>query len=216
MPNAWARCATSTPTRPRPTMPSVLSCSSTPSHRVRFHSPARRSRSACGMLRACASSSAMVCSAAESTFDCGAFTTMTPRRVAASTSTLSSADAGPADDDELVGGFEHLGGDLGRAADHQRRRAPHRVEELARRESPRLHVDLEPGAAHGLEPAVGELLGDEDALHRVEARRSARGPERCPDDSTSRTARGYRVRNLAMRSTPSTRASSPRAKDSRA
>ena len=32
----------------------------------------------------------MVCSAAEMMLDCGAFTTMTPRRVAASTSTLSS------------------------------------------------------------------------------------------------------------------------------
>ena len=60
---------------------------------------------------------------ASSTFDCGAFTTITPRRVAASTSTLSSADAGPADDDEVVAGLEHLGGDLGRAADHERRRA---------------------------------------------------------------------------------------------
>ena len=37
MPNARARCATSTPTRPSPTMPSVLPCSSTPSQRVRFH-----------------------------------------------------------------------------------------------------------------------------------------------------------------------------------
>ena len=33
IPNALARCATSTPTRPRPTMPSVLSWSSTPSQR---------------------------------------------------------------------------------------------------------------------------------------------------------------------------------------
>ncbi len=32
---------------------------------------------------------AMVCSAAETMFDCGAFTTRTPRRVAASTSMLS-------------------------------------------------------------------------------------------------------------------------------
>jgi hypothetical protein len=41
------------------------------------------------MFRACASSSASVCSAALMTFDCGAFTTITPRRVASSTSTLS-------------------------------------------------------------------------------------------------------------------------------
>ena len=61
-----------------------------PPTRDRFQAPASRSASACGTLRACASSSAMVCSAADSTFDCGAFTTITPRRVAASTSTLSS------------------------------------------------------------------------------------------------------------------------------
>ena len=89
IPNAWARCATSTPTRPRPTMPSVLPCSSTPSHFERFHCPALRSALACGTLRACASSSAIVCSAAERMFDCGAFTTITPRRVASATSTLS-------------------------------------------------------------------------------------------------------------------------------
>ena len=42
-----------------------------------------------GTLRACDSSSAMVCSAAEMMLLCGALTTITPRRVAASTSTLS-------------------------------------------------------------------------------------------------------------------------------
>ena len=45
---------------------------------------------ACGTLRACASRSAIVCSAALIVLDCGAFTTMTPRRVAASMSTLST------------------------------------------------------------------------------------------------------------------------------
>jgi hypothetical protein len=40
-------------------------------------------------LRAWDRSSAIVCSAADTMFDCGAFTTITPRRVAASTSTLS-------------------------------------------------------------------------------------------------------------------------------
>src|SRR3990172_4590900 len=41
------------------------------------------------MFRACASRSATVCSAAETMLDWGAFTIITPRRVAASTSTLS-------------------------------------------------------------------------------------------------------------------------------
>ena len=159
-------------------MPSVLLWSSTPSHRVRFHSPARRSRSACGMLRACASNSAMVCSAADSTLDCG----RVHHHHAAARGRLDvdvvEADAGPADDDELVGRFEHLGGDLRRAADDQRRRAAHRVEERLGCE-PETDVDLESGAAHGLEPALGELFADQHALHRVEARRTpGRSPER--------------------------------------
>ena len=52
--------------------------------------PAISDAYACGMLRASASSSASVCSAAVTTFDCGAFATMIPRLVAASTSTLST------------------------------------------------------------------------------------------------------------------------------
>ena len=31
-------------------------------------------------------------------------------------------------------------------------------------DEPELHVDLEAGGAHRVEPALGELLGDEDAL----------------------------------------------------
>ena len=42
------------------------------------------------MLRANASINAIVCSAAATMFDCGAFATMIPRFVAAATSTLST------------------------------------------------------------------------------------------------------------------------------
>ena len=70
-------------------MPSVLSASSTPSHLLRSQRPSTRAACACGTLRAWASSSAIVCSAAETTFDSGALTTITPRAVAASRSTLS-------------------------------------------------------------------------------------------------------------------------------
>src|SRR5205823_5016436 len=73
-----------------PTTPIVLPASSTPSHRARSHAPAFSAPCACGMFRACASNRASVCSAALITLDWGAFTTITPRRVAASTSTLSS------------------------------------------------------------------------------------------------------------------------------
>ena len=79
MPKAWARWATSEPARPRPTTPSTLPCSSTPSHFERSQRPATSAACAWGMLRAWASSSAMACSATERMFDVGALTTMTPR-----------------------------------------------------------------------------------------------------------------------------------------
>ena len=90
MPKAMARWATSLPMRPSPITPRVLSASSTPVQRLRSQRPDTSAAWAWGTLRAWASSSAMVCSAAERMFDCGAFTTITPRSVAAATSTLSS------------------------------------------------------------------------------------------------------------------------------
>ncbi len=71
-------------------MPTVLPFSSTPVNELRFHCPARRLASAAGMWRAADSSSATACSAAETMFEVGALTTITPRAVAAGTSTLSS------------------------------------------------------------------------------------------------------------------------------
>ena len=89
MPNALSRSATRTPIRPSPRMPATLPSSSTPVKVDRFHSPARSEAAACGTLRATASSSPTACSAALTMLDVGAFTTITPARVAASTSTLS-------------------------------------------------------------------------------------------------------------------------------
>ena len=88
-PNADSRCATRTPIRPRPTTPTVLSCSSTPEYFERFQAPPLSAALAGAMLRALASSSATASSAAETMFDCGALTTITPACVAAGTSTLS-------------------------------------------------------------------------------------------------------------------------------
>ena len=86
----------------------------------------------------------------------------------------------------------------------------HRVEQLGGRE-PEPDVDLEPGGRHRLEPAVGEPLGDENALHqsRVDAA-GARHPARA---SRRRADRGSPPSSFAMRSTPSTSASSPSAND---
>src|SRR3954466_8543765 len=88
-PKALIRCATRTPIRPRPTTPIVLSVTSTPVKRLRFHSPDFKLDVACGTRRATDNSSAIACSAAETMLDVGALTTRTPRAVAAGTSTLS-------------------------------------------------------------------------------------------------------------------------------
>ena len=56
---------------------------------LRSHLPDFRDALACGIMRACAMSSAQVCSAAETTLEVGALHTMMPRSVAAVTSTLS-------------------------------------------------------------------------------------------------------------------------------
>ncbi len=85
-----ARWATSWPMRPKPRMPSVFSYSSTPENLERSHLPDVSEAWAWGMLRASASSIAIVCSAAVTTLDCGAFATTMPRAVAAGTSTLST------------------------------------------------------------------------------------------------------------------------------
>ena len=61
-----------------------------PPYVFRSQRPCFSAACACGMLRARATSSPIVCSAAETTVDSGAFATTIPRRVAASTSTLST------------------------------------------------------------------------------------------------------------------------------
>ena len=90
MPNPASRCATRTPIRPSPTIPTVFSNSSMPVYFDRFHSPCRSEACAGLTLRAAASISATASSAAETMLDVGALTTITPDWVAARTSTLSS------------------------------------------------------------------------------------------------------------------------------
>ena len=64
--------------RPNPSTPSVFSYSSTPLYFERSHAPPVSEACACGTLRASAVSSAIVCSAAVITFDCGALATTMP------------------------------------------------------------------------------------------------------------------------------------------
>src|SRR6266542_3944574 len=88
--NAAARRATRLPTRPMPTRPRVLPCSSRPMSFPRVHSPRRTLASAVTTLRNRDRASASACSAAAVTLPVGALTTYTPRDVAAGTSMLST------------------------------------------------------------------------------------------------------------------------------
>ena len=97
MPKPRARCATSWPMRPKPTTPSVFSYSSTPENFERSHLPSISDAYACGMLRASASSSAIVCSAAVTTLDSGALATTIPRLRRGRDVDVVDAHAGAAD-----------------------------------------------------------------------------------------------------------------------
>ena len=90
MPKARALVATSWPIRPKPSTPSVLPSTSVPPNLLRSHLPPVRLAWACGMLRASASISATVCSAAATVLASGALATMMPFLEAAATSTLST------------------------------------------------------------------------------------------------------------------------------
>ena len=188
MPKAWARCATSLPMRPSPTMPSVLPSSSTPSHCERSHRPSFSAAWAWGTLRACARTSAIVCSAAETMFDWGALTTMTPRRVAASRSTLSrpmparpttSSSSAASNTSAVTCVAERM----------ISASAPGIVSSSPSGVRCELDVDLVPCRAQLLQPALGDLLGDEDA--------------------------GHQANSSCSRPTPTMRSSSPRANESR-
>ena len=88
--NARARCATSCPMRPRPTMPSVLPRSSLPVNFFFSHFCAFIAASAAGIGRASARMKAIASSATLMLLAPGAFITTMPRAVAASRSTLST------------------------------------------------------------------------------------------------------------------------------
>ena len=106
----------------------------------------------------------MVCSAADSTLDCGALTTITPRAVAAATSTLSSPmPARPTTTRSVPASSTSA---VTVVAERMIRAcAPvTSVEQLLGRR-PELDVDVVAGGAEPVEAAVGDRLGDQDAGH---------------------------------------------------
>ena len=147
--------------RPKPSMPSVFSYSSTPLNFERSQAPTVSDAWACGTLRASASSSASVCSAAVITFDCGALATMMPRLVAASTSTLSTPTPARADRLQALGPLEQVGGELGGRADQDAVELADAALELAVLPVD-AQLDVEAGLAQELDAGVADLLLDED------------------------------------------------------
>ena len=189
------------PGRPRPR---VLPCSSTPSHLDRSHLPATRAAWAWGMLRAWASSRAMACSAADRMFDWGALTTMTPRSVAAATSTLSSPmPARPTTTRSVPAASTSA---VTVVAERMTRAwAPTTAATSSSGDRSELHVDLVAGLGHQVQARLGQLFGDQHPTHGVpfvrRSERTAAPPGRQEASPNS----------LASRETPSTRSSSPRA-----
>ena len=106
----------------------------------------------------------MACSAAERMFDSGAFTTMTPRRVAASTSTLSSPmPARPTTTRSVPA--SRTSAVTWVAERTIRAWAPTMAAEQRRGVEVELDIDLVAGVGQWLEPALGQLLGDEYPCH---------------------------------------------------
>ena len=101
-----------------------------------------------------------MCSAAEVTVDSGALATTIPRRVAASTSTLSTPTPGAADHLQAVGALDQLGGQLRRRADHDRVVVADLLGEVA----VAVDVDVE-ALAQELDARLGDRLADEDPRH---------------------------------------------------
>ena len=116
---------------------------------------------ACGTLRASASSSAMVCSAAVITFDCGALATMIPRLVAASTSTLSTPTPARPITFRLVGAGDQVGGELASPSGSGSRRSRRSARPARRRSSPS-PTSTSKRSRSSSTPGVGDLLRDED------------------------------------------------------
>ena len=159
MPNPAARAATSEPTRPSPTEPDRLA-GELDALPVRALPPPVDQRGVrLGDIARLCQSNARVCSAAEMMLDCGALTTITPRRVASSTSTLSSPIPARATTCSVVAAAEHVGGHLGGASDDEGVVGTDLGRRASRRElGP--HVDLEV-LRQQIKPLFGQGLGDQ-------------------------------------------------------
>ncbi len=105
-----------------------------------------------------------MCSAADRMFDCGAFTTMTPRRVAAGDVHVVEADPGPAHHLQMAARGQHLVGYAGGRADYESRRAIDGLEEVPGRQA-QPDVDIMARLSEEVEAGLGDFFGYQDAGH---------------------------------------------------
>ena len=143
-----------------------------------------------------------MCSAAETTFDSGAFATTMPRRVAASTSTLSTPTPARPITFRLRRRAISVGRHLRRRADDQRVVVADDL--LERRVGVDVDVELR---AQQLDAGIRDRLADENLHHAAtgvsnasNARGDGRRRARCPRRARSATARPRRAR-VAMSKT---------------
>ena len=116
------------------------------------------------------------------------------------------ADAGPADDDQVGPGLEHLGGDRGGRADDEGM-GPHDGPEELLRAQAELDVDLVAGGSQLVEARLGDLLGNEDSCHVAPWVRCWFEGGR----AGVRRGQSASAKSRWRRPTPSMRSSSPRA-----
>ena len=140
-----------------------------------------------------------MCSAAEMTVDSGAFATTMPRRVAASTSTLSTPTPARPITFSRIGALDQPGVELRRGADDDRVVVADRGGEVA----VRVHVDVEP-VAKELDPGLGDRLPDREpsrGLVLVRLERARHGDARSMSAPASASASSIPASAVVMSKT---------------
>ena len=189
MPKPRARCATSWPMRPKPRIPSVFSYSSTPENFERSHLPAVSDAYACGTLRASASSSAIVCSAAVTTFDSRGVRDHDPALGRRLDVDVVDAHARAADRPQARRALDQLGGHLRRRADQDAVVVADALcQLLVAPVEPQVDVEV---LAQQLDARVADLLLDEHLRTRRQPAsalmsRASRRPSRCRRSAPAR------------------------------
>ena len=193
MPKASARWATSAPTRPSPTTPRVLPWSSTPSHFDRSHLPGHQRGVGLGDVPGLGQQERHRLLGGRQDVRLGGVDDHDAAFGGRGDVDVVEADPGPTDDDEVRPGGQHLGGDRGRRADHQRRGPRRSPRPAARGSSPSWTSTSWPAAAMRSRPgwasfsvtrtlpmvflSVGDRRssGDRGSCERIVACRERRG-----------------------------------------